>query len=80
MLKIIALLDCNSCGRPFDQVSISTDRDPRAWRILSDEVEYLALNRGWSTHRAAHYCDLCADAALRNMDRQSAPIDTEPDF
>lgn len=79
MLKVIAIIDCDLCGLPFDKIAISTDRDPMAWRALVDNVEYHAGHRGWSSNRSAHHCDWCAHHAMTGGRQAAAAGEEEPD-
>jgi hypothetical protein len=70
MLKVILMIDCNSCGQPFNHVSASTDRDPMGWKALSQDLEYEAECSGWSFSRAAHHCDCCVKFANSSVDEE----------
>ncbi len=64
MLKVIVMLDCNLCGRLFDHVSATEDRDPANWKSLCLDLEYTAEKNGWICHRSAHHCDYCITDAM----------------
>jgi hypothetical protein len=59
MFKVILMIDCNICGEPFDCIATSVDRDPLAWKSLSQDLEDTSLTRGWSFYRSAHHCSYC---------------------
>ena len=59
MLKVIVMLDCNICGRLYDGITSSEDRDPMNWKSLALDLEYKAEGSGWTLQRSAHYCDYC---------------------
>jgi hypothetical protein len=59
MLKVIVMLDCNICGKPFENIATSDTHDPLAWKALAHDLEDTAENHGWSLYRSAHHCELC---------------------
>jgi NifB/MoaA-like Fe-S oxidoreductase len=73
MLKIILMLDCNYCGESFDRIITSSERDPMAWKALSQDLEYKAENCGWSFHRSAHHCVYCVTDVMQSGNTH-API------
>jgi hypothetical protein len=60
MLKVLLMLDCDDCGRPFDQSLVAFElSDPYEWSSLSAELETLAEGAGWDFHKTRMRCCDC---------------------
>lgn len=59
MLKLIVVIECDTCKESFVRVVTSCDRDPRAWRHLASELELRAEECGWSLYGGEHLCADC---------------------
>ena len=59
MLKLIVIVECDTCGESFEHVATSCDRDPRAWRYLASELESRAEARAWSLRGGTYLCADC---------------------
>jgi hypothetical protein len=76
VFKIIVMIDCNVCGRPFDQIATSSEPDPLWWKSLSLDLEDVSQDSGWSFFRSAHYCGDCvSDAAFTRFANNIAAHD-----
>jgi hypothetical protein len=81
MLKVIVMIDCNICGQLFDHVTTSCDRDPLAWKALSQDLEYKATNHGWSMVRSSHHCPFCVpDVLLCGANSASPAVDDDDEI
>ena len=61
MLKLFVIIECDTCGESFEHVATSCDRDPRAWRDLTSELELKAESRSWSIYGGTYLCFDCID-------------------
>lgn len=59
MLKVVVMLECDTCGEFFKPVTLSCDRNPSAWRFLAVELESRAEGCGWILYEAAFLCVDC---------------------
>jgi hypothetical protein len=52
------MLDCDSCHLPFEQLFVSTDKDPMEWAAVASNLGYAAEQSGWDCYRQ-HTCSSC---------------------
>ncbi len=60
MLKVLLLIDCDSCRALFRHLTVASD-DQTAWAVHGDNLAVIAEDQGWvRTHDGnCHYCSRC---------------------
>ena len=64
MLKVLLVLDCDTCHLPLEQLSVSTKKDPMEWAVAAWELESCAEQSGWDCYRRKHTCSSCILEAM----------------
>jgi hypothetical protein len=59
MLKVILIIQCDTCANVFHRTVTSCDRNPKAWDYLESLLSYNAEQRCWGSYRNEHYCPSC---------------------
>lgn len=62
MLKVLLLIDCDTCRRLFE-FSRTASEDTAAWRLHGKSLVGMAEDSGWaeSDDGNFHYCPSCSD-------------------
>lgn len=78
MLKIIVIIDCDTCLESFERIAVSTDRNPLIWEHLPLSLAADAEMCGWDCHAEDH-CYSCISESVASH-QPSAEEGTEIDF
>jgi len=62
MVKLIILIDCDSCRKPFDDAAVyNTPVKPSACQSRLAELKHSAKQRGWHFSAGRFLCKKCID-------------------
>jgi hypothetical protein len=59
MLKILVLIECDTCHLPFSEIAVTTLGDPFHWHAMASDLEYNAETSGWHCFHSRHDCFEC---------------------
>jgi len=59
MLKVLILLECDSCTSLLAAAADSSRKDGQAWAAEAENLESSAQQSGWDIYRSRHTCDGC---------------------
>ena len=71
MFKVVLMIDCDQCGHPLSQATVSSERNPAAWDAELEEMMYEAAKQGWDFYKDISRCPECGykqsieDAAIQ---------------
>lgn len=77
MFKLFILITCDLCGEPFQNVALSSDRNPHSWEYLLPRLEYTAERLGWDLYHR-HWCYDCVEEASTEASSTQQPDDDCP--
>ena len=64
MLRLLILLECDSCKEMTTTVPRRSRDGGIAWDVEIQNLEYEAEQIGWSIYRSKHVCDACVIEAM----------------
>jgi hypothetical protein len=75
MLKTIAMINCDICGRTFEHLAVCADKDPMIWHEVTSDLEQAAEGAGWSFYHEEHRCAHClVDAFYKQEQQKMQPL------
>ena len=72
MLKVLMLLECDTCKALIATSADSSRKDGLAWVAEAENLEYNAQQFGWNIYRSQHTCDSCIIEAQYEQEQSRA--------
>jgi hypothetical protein len=71
MLKFFVMINCDICGRTFENLAVSGITDPFIIDAITSDLERAAEESGWFYYREEHRCTNCLlNACYKQHQRQ----------
>lgn len=59
MLKILIVLECDTCRLPLNHIAASKDLNGMEWEVQASDLLDLAEQHCWCIYKASHNCPQC---------------------
>ena len=65
MLKFFVMINCDICGRTFENLAVSGITDPFIIDVITSDLERAAEESGWFYYHEEHRCTNCHQCLLQ---------------